>query len=60
VGSFDDNDVGRVRDGGEILERVKLDAPCFASMLGDDDRRTLFMLTADWKMNESFHDNIPG
>jgi sugar lactone lactonase YvrE len=58
VGPFGDNLVGRVRDGGEVLERVKLDAPCFACMLGGEDRRTLFMLTADWRMNEGFEDNI--
>lgn len=58
VGEFGDNLVGRVREGGEVLERVKLDAPCFACMLGGEDRRTLFMLTADWRMNESFHHNI--
>jgi sugar lactone lactonase YvrE len=58
VAPFDDNLVGRVREGGEVLERVKLDAPCFACMLGGEDRRTLFMLTADWRMNESFDDNI--
>jgi sugar lactone lactonase YvrE len=58
VGPFDGNLVGRVRDGGEVLERVELDAPCFACMLGGEDRRTLFMLTADWRMNEGFEDNI--
>jgi sugar lactone lactonase YvrE len=58
VAPFDDNLVGRVREGGEVLERVKLDAPCFACMLGGEDRRTLFMLTADWHMNESFDANI--
>jgi sugar lactone lactonase YvrE len=58
VGSFDDNLVGRVRDGGEVLERVRLDAPCFACMLGGEDRRRLFMLTADWRANEGFDDNI--
>jgi sugar lactone lactonase YvrE len=58
VGSFTDNDVGRVREGGEVLERVKLDMPCFACMLGGEDRRTLFMLTADWHVNEGFEDNI--
>jgi sugar lactone lactonase YvrE len=58
VGSFDGKVVGRVRDGGEVLERVELDAPCFACMLGGEDRRTLFMLTADWRMNEGFEDNI--
>jgi sugar lactone lactonase YvrE len=59
VGRFGDNLVGRVREGGEVLEQqVKLDAPCFACMLGGDDRQTLFMLTADWRLNESFEDNI--
>ena len=32
--------------------------PCFACMLGGEDRRTLFMLTADWRMDEGFDDNI--
>ena len=27
-------------------------------MLGGEDRRTLFMLTADWRMNEGFEANI--
>jgi sugar lactone lactonase YvrE len=58
VGPFGENLVGRVRDGGEVLERVRLDAPCFACMLGGEDRRTLFMLTADWRMDEGFEDNI--
>jgi sugar lactone lactonase YvrE len=58
VAPFDDNVVGRVREGGEVLERVRLDMPCFACMLGGDDRRTLFMLTADWRMDEGFDDNI--
>ncbi len=58
VAPFTDSVVGRVRDGGEVLERVKLDAPCFACMLGGEDRRTLFMLTANWRMDEGFEDNI--
>jgi sugar lactone lactonase YvrE len=58
VAPFTDSLVGRVREGGEVLERVKLDAPCFACMLGGEGRRTLFMLTADWRMNEGFDDNI--
>jgi sugar lactone lactonase YvrE len=58
VGEFGENLVGRVRDGGEVLDRVKLEAPCFACMLGGEDRRTLFMLTADWHMDEGFDDNI--
>jgi sugar lactone lactonase YvrE len=50
--------VGRVRDGGEVLDRVAVDQPCFACMLGGEDRKTLFMLAADWRMAESFEDNI--
>jgi sugar lactone lactonase YvrE len=58
VGEFGENLVGRVLDGGEVLERVKLDMPCFACMLGGDDRQTLFMLVADWRMTDGFADNI--
>ena len=58
VGEFGENQVGRVREGGEVLERVRLDRPCFACMLGGEDRETLFMLAADWRMSDSFTDNI--
>ena len=43
------NDCARIREGGEVLERIDLGRPCFAAMLGGPDRRTLFMLTADWQ-----------
>jgi sugar lactone lactonase YvrE len=36
----------RVAEGGEILERVQTSMNCFACMLGDEDRRTLYALTA--------------
>jgi sugar lactone lactonase YvrE len=58
VGQFGDNLVGRVREGREVLERVQLDMPCFACMLGGEDGRTVFMLTADWRMSEGFDENI--
>jgi sugar lactone lactonase YvrE len=58
VGEFGENLVGRVREGGEVLERVRLDRPCFACMLGGEDRETLFMLAADWRMSDGFTDNI--
>ena len=48
----------RVRDGGEILDRVELDAPPFACMLGGPDGRTLFIMTADWHMDEDPADNM--
>jgi sugar lactone lactonase YvrE len=40
--------VTRVREGGEILERIAVDRPCYACMLGGDDGRTLFMVLAEW------------
>jgi sugar lactone lactonase YvrE len=58
VGEFGDGLVGRVREGGEVLERVRVPLPCFACMLGGEDRKTLFMLAADWRMSDSFTDNI--
>jgi sugar lactone lactonase YvrE len=58
VGQFGDNLVGRVREGGEVLERVQLDMPCFACMLGGEDGKTLFMLAADWRTSEGFDENI--
>ena len=36
----------RVAEGGEILERVTTSLHCYACMLGDDDRRTLYLVTA--------------
>ena len=42
--------MARVAEGGEVLQRVELPesrAP-FAVMLGGADRRTLFILTAEW------------
>ena len=52
------NDCARIREGGEILDRIELDQPCFATMLGGPDRRTLFMLTAEWRGTEAMEDVI--
>jgi sugar lactone lactonase YvrE len=38
----------RVREGGEVLDRIELDRPCYACMLGGEDGRTLFMVVAKW------------
>jgi sugar lactone lactonase YvrE len=38
----------RVREGGEVLQRIALDRGCFACALGGDDRRTLFMMAQEW------------
>ncbi|MFI9595329.1 hypothetical protein [Nonomuraea sp. NPDC052265] len=36
----------RVREGGEVTDRIELDRACFASALGGPDGRTLFMTVA--------------
>jgi sugar lactone lactonase YvrE len=38
----------RVREGGEALQTIDLDRGCFACMLGGKNRRTLFLLAAEW------------
>jgi sugar lactone lactonase YvrE len=43
----------RVREGGEVLQRIGLDQFCFACMLGGDDRPTLYMMLADWRGPEN-------
>jgi sugar lactone lactonase YvrE len=48
----------RVREGGEVLERLVLDRACFACMLGGKDGKTLFLMSAEWlgveRMGELF------
>jgi len=46
----------RVREGGEVLRTIDLDRGCFACMLGGVDRRTLFMMAADWRGPASMAD----
>ena len=41
-----------------MLDRIPLEHSGFACALGGDDGRTLFMLTADWHMDEDFMDNL--
>ncbi len=38
----------RVREGGEVLQMIDLDRGCFACMLGGVDKRTLFLMAAEW------------
>jgi sugar lactone lactonase YvrE len=40
------NEVLRVREGGEVTERIASDQGVFACMLGGEDRKTLYVLTA--------------
>jgi sugar lactone lactonase YvrE len=37
----------RVREGGEVVDRVDTGRGCFACMLGGPERRTLFLMTAE-------------
>jgi len=48
----------RVAEGGEILDTVLVDQACFACALGGPDGRTLYLLTADWHMQEPFDTNL--
>ncbi len=38
----------RVREGGEVLQTIALDRGCFACTLGGLDKRTLFMMVAEF------------
>ena len=42
-------EVIRLREGGEVLQRITLNAACFACMLGGDDGKTLFIMAAEWR-----------
>jgi sugar lactone lactonase YvrE len=41
-----------------VVERIEVGRPCFATMLGGPERRTLFMLTAEWRGTEGIEDVI--
>jgi sugar lactone lactonase YvrE len=43
----------RVAEGGEVLEVIDTGQACFACMLGGEDGRSLFMLTADSSDHEA-------
>ncbi len=44
----DPGGVMRVREGGEIVDQVKVDSQTFAVMLGGPERRTLFVCTSSY------------
>jgi sugar lactone lactonase YvrE len=54
VGEWGEHLMGRVAEGGEVLERVRLDRDCFACALGGPDGRTLYLLAAEWRGIEEF------
>jgi sugar lactone lactonase YvrE len=43
----------RVREGGEALQSITFDRGCFACMLGGPNRKTLFVLAAEWRGPEA-------
>jgi sugar lactone lactonase YvrE len=47
IASPPSREVVRMRSGGEILERVAVQQEAIACMLGAEDRKTLFILTAE-------------
>ena len=53
-----EGDFIRVREGGAELERIEIDRPGFACMLGGPDRRTLFMMAAAWHGVENVDEEI--
>jgi len=48
----------RLREGAEVLQTIDVDRGCFACTLGGADKRTLFIMAAEWrgfeKMMEGF------
>jgi sugar lactone lactonase YvrE len=41
--------VVRIREGGDVLDRIEHDRPIFGCALGGPDRRTLFLLASEWR-----------
>jgi sugar lactone lactonase YvrE len=48
----------RVREGGEVLRIVNVDRGCFACMLGGPERKTLFIMAAEWHGFEKMTDGL--
>tara|TARA_Y100001934_G_C12189453_1_gene695675 strand:+ start:278 stop:913 length:636 start_codon:yes stop_codon:yes gene_type:complete len=46
VGDPVNHSVFRVIDGGEVTDHLELDLNCYACMLGGEDRKTLYLVTA--------------
>jgi sugar lactone lactonase YvrE len=50
--------VVRVREGGQILDRIELDRPAFSQALGGPEGRTLFMVGQQWRGFERIEELI--
>ena len=49
TGDSPEGAVVRIREGGEVLQRIEHDRAIFGAMLGGPDRKTLFLLAAEWR-----------
>ena len=47
VASPSSNEALRIKEGGSVTDRVKLDTPAFACMLGGKTGKTLYILTSE-------------
>jgi len=50
--------VVRIREGGEVLQRIEYDRAIFATMLGGPDGKTLFLLAAEWRGIERVNEAV--
>lgn len=50
--------VVRVREGGEVLNRLEHDRPIFGCALGGPDRKTLFLLASEWRGTDHVADVV--
>ena len=50
--------VVRVREGGEVLQRIEYDRAIFAAMLGGPDQKTLVLLAAEWRGIEQVNEAL--
>ncbi len=50
--------VVRIREGGEVLQRIDHDRNIFAVTLGGPDRKTLFLLAAEWRGTEHVNEAL--
>jgi sugar lactone lactonase YvrE len=48
----------RVLEGGEVLRTVDVGLGCFACMLGGEDRKTLFVMAAEWHGMDRIHEDV--
>src|SRR5262249_20345469 len=46
----------RVREGGAVLQTIDVDRGCFACTLGGADKKTLFLIVAEWRGMEQIAD----